>query len=522
MDGAGRVAFFTQTETDLIADVQGYYTPAVASRAGRLVALTPARVLDTRAANPIAFGPVLAGQSVDIDFRPWGVAPDAIAVVLNVTVTEATAPGYWTAFATGTTRPVASNLNVIEAGQTVPNQVITPLSEGRATIFSQSGGHLIVDISGYYTGASSARGSSGLFVPVTPYRLLDTRNHSVDPGVKTAANSQVSVWVSGLGGVTASSEAAVVINATVTDTNGPGFFSVWPSGTTRPTISNLNAAHVGQTIANHVITPVTQHGFDFYTQSGADLIADITGYFLGPFADAAPYPEPPAVPDPGPNGPPDVGNYVFSFASTPTNTIVYGQADPANIPFHWDKCQSALRYAINMNGYDEKYRAVIADDIARVATATGIAFTYVGDTSFIPQSSDPYGYPLSQFANGSTPYDLLISLSDDGITDLLPGSLGGITYPNWIYNTGKDGRLDVATISMDMANLDYRQPWAGDGLGPVLLHELGHAMGINHVTDTSQIMYPGAVPNGPQTYASGDLRGLWLVGQGAAHSCNNF
>ncbi len=161
MDGAGRVAFFTQTETDLIADVQGYYTPAVASRAGRLVALTPARVLDTRAANPIAFGPVLAGQSVDIDFRPWGVAPDAIAVVLNVTVTDATAPGYWTAFATGTTRPVASNLNVIEAGQTVPNQVITPLSEGRATIFSQSGGHLIIDISGYYTGASSARGRRG-------------------------------------------------------------------------------------------------------------------------------------------------------------------------------------------------------------------------------------------------------------------------------------------------------------------------------------------------------------------------
>ena len=54
--------------------------------------------------------------------------------------------------------------------------MITPLAGGSASFFSSSGGQLIVDIAGYYTGASTATGSDGLFVPVSPYRLVDTRD----------------------------------------------------------------------------------------------------------------------------------------------------------------------------------------------------------------------------------------------------------------------------------------------------------------------------------------------------------
>ena len=133
MDATGRVAFFTQTGVDLIADVQGYYSPAPLSGAGRFKPMTPTRVLDTRLTNAIHTGPCSdADESVNIDFKPWGVAGDAIAVVLNVTVTAATAAGYWTVFAAGALRPVASNLNVTTVGQTIANQVITPMAGGSA------------------------------------------------------------------------------------------------------------------------------------------------------------------------------------------------------------------------------------------------------------------------------------------------------------------------------------------------------------------------------------------------------
>ena len=282
MDAAGGVAFFAQTGTDLIADVQGYYVPASSSSAGRFKPMTPNRVLDTRLPNSIHAGVVLPGQGVDINFQPLGVAGDAIAVVLNVTVTDATGAGYWTAFAAGTQRPVASNLNVTTPGQTIANQVIAPVAGGAATFFSQSGGSLIVDIAGYYTGASAAAATDGLFVPVSPYRLVDTRDPANGGPYKPSAGTQITVPVRGRAGIPTTGVAAVVVNATVTNTNNAGFFTLWPSGTTRPVVSNLNAEHANQTIANHVTTPVTDAGFDVYTQSGSDLLADVTGWFTGP------------------------------------------------------------------------------------------------------------------------------------------------------------------------------------------------------------------------------------------------
>ena len=59
-----------------------------------------------------------------------GVPVGATAVVANVTVTGPSAASFLTAYADGTTRPLASNLN-FTAGESVPNRVIVPLSPGR-------------------------------------------------------------------------------------------------------------------------------------------------------------------------------------------------------------------------------------------------------------------------------------------------------------------------------------------------------------------------------------------------------
>jgi hypothetical protein len=521
----GRVAFFASVGVDLIADVQGYYAPATASRAGRLVPMTPTRVLDTRLPNAVTAGKIAANQSVDVDFVPWGVANDATAVVLNMTVTEATAPGYWTAYATGTNRPQASNVNITTVGQTIPNQVITPLSAGKATFFAQSGGHLILDLVGYFTGPSAPSSSEGLFVPVAPSRLLDTRDRTNGPGLKPGANSQVRVPVAGRGTIPTSNVAAVALTATITGADAPGYFTVWPAGTSRPTVSNLNAVHDQQTIANHVVIPVTASGFDFYTQSGADLVADVTGWFTGS-SGAIPTPgtplsftPPPPVPDPGPTGPPDVGGYVIKWGLAPDGSTHFDTTSADDVPFHWDPCKP-IRYAVNLNGYDQAYRANISDAIARVAKATGLSFASVGDSTVVPTQANPWGYAINDFLAGTTPYDIIISLANESITDLVPGSLAGLTYPDWFQHTGKPGRFFVASITIDLGDLAGHDVWAGDGFEPVLLHELGHAVGLDHTTDNHQIMYPGATPSSPQSYASGDLRGLWRLG--TSLGCGGF
>ena len=85
-----------------------------------------------------------------------GVPAAVAAVVVNVTVTSPTQGGYITAYADGSGRPTASNLN-FSAGQTVPNLVVVPVgANGRIRLFNGSSGtvHLIADIAGYYLAAA--------------------------------------------------------------------------------------------------------------------------------------------------------------------------------------------------------------------------------------------------------------------------------------------------------------------------------------------------------------------------------
>jgi hypothetical protein len=83
---------------------------------------------------------------------PVGISDVSIsAVALNVTATEAVAPGFVTVWPTGGSRPLASNLNLERAGQTIPNAAIIGAGDlDSIDLFSQSGTHLVVDLAGYY------------------------------------------------------------------------------------------------------------------------------------------------------------------------------------------------------------------------------------------------------------------------------------------------------------------------------------------------------------------------------------
>ena len=86
--------------------------------------------------------------------------------------------------------------------------------------------------------------------------------------------------MSDLAGLTpVSGVAAVSLNVTVTGTDGPGFATVFPCGL-RPDVSNVNFSTGGATVANSVRTPVSPTGtVCFFVSSGADVIADINGWF---------------------------------------------------------------------------------------------------------------------------------------------------------------------------------------------------------------------------------------------------
>jgi hypothetical protein len=484
------VDIYSQSAADLIADVQGYYTPKDLAQAGRFIPVNPSRLLDTRSPNAIRFGALPPGGQVDIDVAGLaGLPTDATAAALKVTVTESTASGFWTVFPTGAPQPTVSNLNVEGAGGTIANQVLATLNAGRTTVFSQSGGQLIVDLVGWFTGPSADLRDVGLFVPVAPSRLLDSREPPL--GALPGHNRTAQVPVAGRFGLPTSGIGAVVVNATVTQTVTAGFFSVWPAQTYRPNTSSLNATRAGQTIANHVITPVSIFGLNIYTENGSHLVVDLAGWYTGVEVPDTPLPS--HVPLTGPDGPPPNPSYAFSQ--------MVGDA-----PLRWNPCR-AIRYTINMGGYDESFRKVILEAVERVEAATGLRLVAAGDSTFMPTKANT---SLTE-----SPSELVIALGDEVQSDLVPGQrvgLAGIIFPN------NAAVILKAAVVIDMGDVGGNLPWSAIGVGPVLMHELAHAVGLGHVPDRTQLMNSVASQGGPTTYSAGDLTGLWQVG--AAAGCN--
>jgi hypothetical protein len=278
VSGSGSVTLYNQAgSVNVIADLEGYFS-SPSGTAGQEVALTPARITDTRPASgfPNAGSTLGPGGQLGIQVTGAGGVPapaNVAAVVLNVTATHTTAPSFLTVWPFGLTRPTASNLNW-KAGQTVPNRVIVPIDAvtGKVSVYNSAGAaDVIVDVTGYFTTGAAA---GAVFIPQAPHRIADTRGHAtLGPG------GTYTIAVGGHFGVPGTA-TAVILNVTVTHTTAPGFLTVYPSTATRPTASDLNWP-AGLTVPNLVVATLgTTGAIRFYNSAGStDVIVDLVGYF---------------------------------------------------------------------------------------------------------------------------------------------------------------------------------------------------------------------------------------------------
>ena len=279
--GGGRVDFYNAAgSTDLVVDLEGYFAPAAAgSTAGSYLALSPARITDTRtgsgypnAGATLGPGSTLAVQATGVG----GVPPSGVAAVLvNVTVTNTTAAGYLTVYPAGASRPSASNLNWT-AGATVANRVLVPVGAGgQISLYNQNGSaDVVVDVDGFFSTGTLTGGNPSLFTAIDPVRVLDTRQ----TGTALGAGQAVLVQIAGLGGIPANA-IAVAANVTVANTTAASYLTVYPGGI-RPVASDVNWT-TGQVVPNLTVATLSGSGaITIYNNAGnTDVIVDAFGYF---------------------------------------------------------------------------------------------------------------------------------------------------------------------------------------------------------------------------------------------------
>jgi hypothetical protein len=270
--GDGQIALFNATgAVHVVIDVVGWFATG-----GVYNSLVPARLADTRDLPTIDGkfrndGALGQGTTRNITVTGRGGVPAAGvgAVALNVTATNPTLPSYVTVFPTGAERPTASNLNTVH-GQTVPNMVIAKVGQGgQVSVYNNSGSvDVVVDVLGWFaTGAG--------FTPMTPQRLLDTRG--ADP---LHVGTERDVPIGGAPAGPPNTAAAAILNVTVVNPSGPGFLTVWPSGSGLPTASNLNFT-AGQVVPNLVVAKLGAGGSValYSTALVTDAVIDVLGWF---------------------------------------------------------------------------------------------------------------------------------------------------------------------------------------------------------------------------------------------------
>lgn len=187
---------------------------------------------------------------------------------------------------------------------------------------------------------------------------------------------------------------------------------------------------------------------------------------------------------------------------------------PDDTPLRYDPCRP-IHYVIRDQNTPPGGDLLVRQAVAAVSKATGLQFVDDGSSTETP-ALNRVAYQPKRYGDRWAP--VLIAWTTPTEIPKLQGATAGWGGSQSYALTTADGFAYVTGLAyLDAPQLTKLQsaPNGNARVRAVIEHELGHVVGLNHVTDPTQLMYPEEIT---QTgYGAGDLRGLAYLGQGACH-----
>ena len=202
---------------------------------------------------------------------------------------------------------------------------------------------------------------------------------------------------------------------------------------------------------------------------------------------------------------------VLAGLTSPAVGAAYTIGDMLNgVPIHWNPC-AAIHWQFRPAGAPTGGLTVIKQSIAQIATITGTRWVYDGTVSAVPSTAW-----LPSTSTSARP--LLIGWGDAATSDLLrgkPAGVLGVTRTAW-FGLTRSG-VTTAAIKAAVVVLDRTDhlPLTGPvSWRTVVLHEMSHAMGLDHAGSSAELMYP-VLSRSLTGLQAGDVAGLKRVGRAA-------
>ena len=183
------------------------------------------------------------------------------------------------------------------------------------------------------------------------------------------------------------------------------------------------------------------------------------------------------------------------------------QPDEPKVPVAFDPCRP-IHYVVNPAGAPPDGAALIRSAIARVQTATGLHFVSDGTTTEIP-NTDREAYLPERYPGRWAP--VLIAWSNENAYPELAGYIAGVGAPLQWSSEGAQLVYVSGQVVLDARDLSVKAIPHRSEARAIILHELGHLVGLAHTSDRGQLMFSEAEFN-VADYAQGDRHGLAELG----------
>ncbi|WP_346620794.1 matrixin family metalloprotease [Blastococcus montanus] len=193
-----------------------------------------------------------------------------------------------------------------------------------------------------------------------------------------------------------------------------------------------------------------------------------------------------------------------------THGFVSLQAD-GSTPVAYDPCRP-IHYVLRPDGAPPGTEPLVHDAVARISELTGLRFVYDGYTdepsagARAPFQSDRYGDRWAPVLIGWQTEAENAALAGDIVGEAGSTAVSLDDGPR-VYVTGTV-TLDGGQAPAILAGRD-----GAATVQAVVLHELGHLVGLAHVDDDTQLMYP-ETRRAVTGFADGDRAGLAALGTG--------